>query len=147
MGPSITIESNNLNPFPSGNTYPLQVQTCLIFPSRWASFPIKISYNAQWEHLFSMYFDDFLTISLIILVYKSILDEKMISQWKHHSTSIDLFYFDDNFRRIVLWVLAIGPKSSRFTASCLGRGCFCLRQVASISKIIRKLLQVHRKDI
>ena len=36
-----------------------QVQTCLIFPLRWAGFPIKIGRNAQWEHLFSMYFDDF----------------------------------------------------------------------------------------
>ena len=38
-----------------------QVQTCLIFPLRWAGFLIKIGRNAQWEHLFSMYFDDFLT--------------------------------------------------------------------------------------
>ena len=34
-----------------------QVQTCLIFPLRWAGFPIKIGRNALWEHLFSMYFD------------------------------------------------------------------------------------------
>ena len=37
-----------------------QVQTCLIFPLRWACFPIKIGRNAQWEHLFSMYFKDLL---------------------------------------------------------------------------------------
>ena len=36
-----------------------QVQTCLIFPLRWAGFPIKSSRNAQWVHLFSMDFDDF----------------------------------------------------------------------------------------
>ena len=42
-----------------------QVQTCLIFPLRWACFPIKIGRNAQWEHLFLMYFDDFLTICFI----------------------------------------------------------------------------------
>ena len=42
-----------------------QVQTCLIFPLRWACFPIKIGRNAQWVHLFSMDFDDFLTINLI----------------------------------------------------------------------------------
>ena len=42
-----------------------QVQTCLIFPLRWACFPIKIGRNAQWEHLFSMDFDDFSTIYLI----------------------------------------------------------------------------------
>ena len=42
-----------------------QVQTCLIFPLRWAGFPIKIGQNAQWEHLFSMCFDDFLTIYFI----------------------------------------------------------------------------------
>ena len=41
------------------------IQTCLIFPLRWACFPIKISPNAQWEHLFLMYFDDFSTIYLI----------------------------------------------------------------------------------
>ena len=39
-----------------------QVQTCLIFPFRWAGFPIKFGRNAQWEHLFSMCFDEFLTI-------------------------------------------------------------------------------------
>ena len=43
-----------------------QVQTCLIFPLRWACFPIKIGRNARWEHLFSMYFDDFSTIYLIL---------------------------------------------------------------------------------
>ena len=42
-----------------------QVQTCLIFPLRWAGFPIKSGRNAQWEHLFSMCFDDFLTIYFI----------------------------------------------------------------------------------
>ena len=41
-----------------------QVQTYLIFPLRWACFPIKIGRNAQWEHLFSMDFDDFPTIYL-----------------------------------------------------------------------------------
>ena len=42
-----------------------QVQTCLIFPFRWALFPIQIGRNAQWEHLFSMDFDDILTIYFI----------------------------------------------------------------------------------
>ena len=42
-----------------------QFLTCLIFPLRWASFPIKSSRKAQWEHLFLMYFDDFMTICLI----------------------------------------------------------------------------------
>ena len=42
-----------------------QVQTCLIFPLGCACFPIKFGRNAQWDHLFSMYFDDFLSISLI----------------------------------------------------------------------------------
>ena len=42
-----------------------QVQTCLIFPLRWACFPIKIYQNALWDHLFSMYCDDFLTIYFI----------------------------------------------------------------------------------
>ena len=41
-----------------------QVQTCLIFPLRWACFPIKIGRNAQWEHLFSMDFNELLTICL-----------------------------------------------------------------------------------
>ena len=41
--------------------------TYLIFPSRWAGFPIKIGRNAQWEHLFSMDFDDFPTIYLFFL--------------------------------------------------------------------------------
>ena len=42
-----------------------QVQTCLIFLLRWACFPIEIGRNAQWEHLFSMDFDDFSSIYLI----------------------------------------------------------------------------------
>ena len=42
-----------------------QIQTCLIFPLRWACFPIKIGRNAQWVHLFSMDFDEFLIIYLI----------------------------------------------------------------------------------
>ena len=42
-----------------------QVQTCLIFSLRWACFPIEIGRNAQWEHLFSMGFDDFCSIFLI----------------------------------------------------------------------------------
>ena len=33
-----------------------QIQTCLIFPLRWAYVPIKIGRNAQWVHLF---FDGF----------------------------------------------------------------------------------------
>ena len=37
----------------------------LIVPFRWACFPIKIGRNAEWAHLFSMDFDDFLTIYLI----------------------------------------------------------------------------------
>ena len=48
--------------------------TCLIFP-------IKIGRNAQWVHLFSMDFDDFLTIHLIF-------DGKSIFQWEHHIPSI-----------------------------------------------------------
>ena len=39
-------------------------QTCLKFPLRWACFSIQIGRNAQWKHLFSMYFGDFLTICL-----------------------------------------------------------------------------------
>ena len=36
-----------------------QVQTCLIFPFRWAHFPMKNSRKAQWVHPFSMNFNDF----------------------------------------------------------------------------------------
>ena len=42
------------------------IQTCLIFPLRWAGFPIKMGLNAQWEQLFLMYFDYFSTIYLIL---------------------------------------------------------------------------------
>ena len=55
----------------------VQDLTCLIFPFRWACFPIKIGRNAQWVHLFSMDFEDFLTIYLIF-------DGKSISQWEHY---------------------------------------------------------------
>ena len=55
--------------------------TCLIFPFRWACFPIKIGRNAQWVQLFSMDFDDFLKIYLIF-------GGKSIPQWEHHIPSI-----------------------------------------------------------
>ena len=45
-----------------------QVQTWLIFPLQWACFPINIGRNAQWEHLFSLYFDDFFDNLLYFLV-------------------------------------------------------------------------------
>ena len=55
--------------------------TCSIFPVRWACQK-KIGRNAQWVHLFSMDFDDFLTIYLIF-------NGKSISQWEHHIPSIE----------------------------------------------------------
>ena len=54
-----------------------QVQTCLIFPLRWAGFPIKIGQNGQWVldfdgfrwissgYSISMDFDEFSIIYLI----------------------------------------------------------------------------------
>ena len=65
-----------------------QVQTCLIFLLQWAGFPFKIGRNAQWEHLFSMYFDDFLTICLTFQSKSPFFNEKMISQWEHHIPAI-----------------------------------------------------------
>ena len=65
-----------------------QVQTCLIFPLRWAVFPIKIGRNAQWKHLFSMYFDDFFTICLTFQSKSPFSMTKMISQWEHHIPAI-----------------------------------------------------------
>ena len=44
---------------------------------------MKIGRKAQWEHLFSMYFDE-----LSIIYLSSIFDEKVISQWEHHILSI-----------------------------------------------------------
>ena len=66
-----------------------QVQTCLIFPLRWAGFPIKIGRNAQWVHLFSMDFDEFSDHYLIFYSLKSIFDVKTILQWVHHILSIE----------------------------------------------------------
>ena len=43
-----------------------QIQRCLIFPLRWAGFPIKIGRNAQWVHLFSLDFDE---LSIIYLIF------------------------------------------------------------------------------
>ena len=65
-----------------------QVQTCLIFPFRWAHFPKKNSRKAQWEHLFLMYFDDLSIIYLSFQCKAPFLDEKVISQWEHHILSI-----------------------------------------------------------
>ena len=56
--------------------------TCLIFPFRWACFPIKIGRNAQWVHSFSIDFDEF---SIIYLIF----DGKTIFQWVHHILSIE----------------------------------------------------------
>ena len=67
-----------------------QVLTCLIFPLRWASFPIKIGRNAQWEHLFSMVFDDFSTIYLIFFIitrtflYKNVNLTCFILKWQNY---------------------------------------------------------------
>ena len=52
-----------------------QVQTCLIFPLRWAGFPIKIGRNAQWVHPFSMNFNGFRSVWL----YSSL---KVHFRWK-----------------------------------------------------------------
>ena len=41
-----------------------QVQTCLIFPFRWAHFPIKNSRKAQWVHPFSMNVNGFHSVCL-----------------------------------------------------------------------------------
>ena len=101
IGPSIAIESNNLNPSNSVNILSFaifaifnlkrqlkllemdcdQFLTCLIFPLRWVSFPFKISDKTKWEHLFSMYFNDYLSL-------KSLSDDKMISQWEHYTPAI-----------------------------------------------------------
>ena len=42
-----------------------QVQTCLIFPFRWAHFPIKIGRNAQW-----MNFRSFTLFSSLIIHFR-----------------------------------------------------------------------------
>ena len=63
-----------------------QYLTCLIFPLRWVYFPIRIGRNAQWEHLFSMYFDGF--FDRLPYFLKSIFYDKMFSQWEHHIPAI-----------------------------------------------------------
>ena len=65
-----------------------QVQTCLIFPLRWAGFLIIIGRIAQWEHLFFMYIDDILTICLTFQSKSPFSMIKMISQWEHHISAI-----------------------------------------------------------
>ena len=58
-----------------------QVQTCLIFPLRWAGFPIKIGRNVQWVHPFSMNFNGFRSVWL----YFSL---KVHFRWEHHILSM-----------------------------------------------------------
>ena len=56
-----------------------QVQTCLIFPLRWAGFPIKIGRNAQWYTYFrwiSMNFRSFTLFSSLKVLYN-----KQIRRW------------------------------------------------------------------
>ena len=60
-------------------------------------FSYKIGRNAQWEQLFSMYFDDFFYHLPYFIVQKSIFDDKMIFQWEHHILSIwDVMPFDQD---------------------------------------------------
>ena len=91
-----------------------QVLICLIFPLRWGSFPIKISRNAKWIQLCSMNFNCFRSFRLYFslkcpfpmikslhsgnTIYMRLLSMK-------DSIKIELFYFDNNFRRIAQWVL------------------------------------------
>ena len=64
-----------------------QVKTCLIFPFRWAHFPIKNSRKAQWVHPISMNFNGSRPVCLYFSL-KSIFDEKIIFQWEPHILSI-----------------------------------------------------------
>ena len=63
-----------------------RVQTCLIFPLRWAGFPIKIGRNAQWVHPFSMNFNGFRSVWL----YFSL---KVHFRWKKWSFNGNTIYF------------------------------------------------------
>ena len=67
-----------------------QVQTCLIFPLRWASFPIKISRNAQWEHLFRC-------ISMIFRPFTLFFSLKVHFLWENR-ISLGTPYTCDYFR-------------------------------------------------
>ena len=59
-----------------------RVQTCLIFPFRWAHFPIKIGRKAKWVHPFSMIFNGFRAVCL----YFSL---KVHFRWEHHILLIE----------------------------------------------------------
>ena len=59
-----------------------QVQTCLIFPFRWAHFPIKNSRKAQWVHPLSMNFNGFRAVCL----YFSL---KFHFRWEYHIYTLD----------------------------------------------------------
>ena len=106
-GASSCIERNHLKPSHNGNTYPVRLRvffydnkqlkllamaldqylTCLIFPLRWACFPIKTSRIAQWVHLFSVDFDDFSTIYLMFSL-KPIFHRKLGSRWVPNANEI-----------------------------------------------------------
>ena len=98
----------------------LKLLTCLIFPLRWACFLSKPSHIAQWEHLFSMDFDDSRPFLLcfrlkgpfsMITSSHSGNTKYMRSLSMKDSTKIELFYFDEDFRRIAQWVLALSNGS------------------------------------
>ena len=61
-----------------------QVQTCLIFPLRWACFPIKIGRYAQWVHLFSMNLRSFTLFSSL----------KVHFRWKNYPSVGTLYTLD-----------------------------------------------------
>ena len=95
--------------------------TCLICPLRWAHLPLTNSRKAQWVHLFLMNFNGFQSFRLYFslkcpfpmiksshcgnTIYMRLLSMK-------NSTEIELFYFDDHFRRIAQWVLAFRTTCS-----------------------------------
>ena len=93
--------------------------TCLIFPLRWAHLPINNSGKAQWVHLFLMNCNGFRSFRLYFspdrpfLVIKSSHSGNTICirlLLMKDSTMVELFYFDDNFRRLAQWVLALIPS-------------------------------------
>ena len=61
-----------------------QVQTCLIFPFRWAHFPIKDSRKTQWVHPFSMNFNGFRSVCL----YFSLKVHFRLRKWSFNGNTI-----------------------------------------------------------
>ena len=99
-----------------------QVQTCLIFPFRWAHFPIKNSRKSQWVHPFSMNFNGFQSVCL----YFSL---KVHFRWEHHNIIFWMNGMTSLHRKYIILSMnrchAIRPEYNCFISMIISVNTLC----------------------